>query len=249
MELGLSLGNPSRDFGFLAKDREINTNTAAAAAAGGLGFCMALGINSNGRQEQARGEKNASAMGDDGDESEEAVKRRRRSRNGDQTVSADPPLQFDLLPLVPVPRHTNSHQQGLSWPSDNGSSERGSPGQMGLGAAARGFDVNRLPPASEEEEAEDGAAVSSPNSVASSFQMDFCVYRGGGNVGGNKRDSEAAGIDVGDAERASSRASDEDENGLTRKKLRLTKEQSAYLEESFKEHNTLSPKQKLALAK
>jgi homeobox-leucine zipper protein len=44
-----------------------------------------------------------------------------------------------------------------------------------------------------------------------------------------------------DAERASSRASDDDENGLTRKKLRLSKEQSAFLEESFKEHNTLNP--------
>ncbi|KAF2307755.1 hypothetical protein GH714_031482 [Hevea brasiliensis] len=52
-----------------------------------------------------------------------------------------------------------------------------------------------------------------------------------------------------EAERASSRASDDEENGLTRKKLRLSKEQSAFLEESFKEHNTLNPKQKLALAK
>ncbi|KAH7679875.1 homeobox-leucine zipper protein [Dioscorea alata] len=42
---------------------------------------------------------------------------------------------------------------------------------------------------------------------------------------------------------------DEDENSLSRKKLRLSKEQSAFLEESFKEHNTLNPKQKLALAK
>lgn len=33
----------------------------------------------------------------------------------------------------------------------------------------------------------------------------------------------------------------DDENGLTRKKLRLTKEQSAYLEDSFKEHSTLNP--------
>ncbi|KAL1561987.1 homeobox-leucine zipper protein [Salvia divinorum] len=43
---------------------------------------------------------------------------------------------------------------------------------------------------------------------------------------------------------------DDDDNALnTRKKLRLSKEQSAFLEESFKEHNTLNPKQKLALAK
>ncbi|KAF5736398.1 hypothetical protein HS088_TW14G00540 [Tripterygium wilfordii] len=45
------------------------------------------------------------------------------------------------------------------------------------------------------------------------------------------------------------RGSDEDENGNARKKLRLSKDQSAFLEDSFKEHNTLNPKQKLALAK
>ncbi|XP_072972758.1 homeobox-leucine zipper protein HOX11-like [Typha angustifolia] len=51
------------------------------------------------------------------------------------------------------------------------------------------------------------------------------------------------------AEKTLSRASDEEENGSARKKLRLTKEQSAFLEDSFKEHNTLNPKQKVALAK
>ncbi|KAG5383580.1 hypothetical protein IGI04_035050 [Brassica rapa subsp. trilocularis] len=35
----------------------------------------------------------------------------------------------------------------------------------------------------------------------------------------------------------------------SRKKLRLSKDQSAFLEDTFKEHNTLNPKQKLALAK
>uniref|UniRef100_A0A804MNT6 Homeobox domain-containing protein n=1 Tax=Zea mays TaxID=4577 RepID=A0A804MNT6_MAIZE len=44
------------------------------------------------------------------------------------------------------------------------------------------------------------------------------------------------------ADRACSRASDEDDGGSARKKLRLSKEQSAFLEESFK-------KQKLALAR
>ncbi|KAM7251107.1 hypothetical protein ACFE04_022990 [Oxalis oulophora] len=44
--------------------------------------------------------------------------------------------------------------------------------------------------------------------------------------------------------------SDEDEDGVNaRKKLRLTKEQSALLEESFKQHSTLNPKQKQALAR
>ncbi|XP_010245638.1 PREDICTED: homeobox-leucine zipper protein HAT22-like [Nelumbo nucifera] len=52
-----------------------------------------------------------------------------------------------------------------------------------------------------------------------------------------------------EVEKVSSRASDEDEEGSARKKLRLTKEQSALLEDSFKEHSTLNPKQKQALAK
>ncbi|KAJ0025432.1 hypothetical protein Pint_08586 [Pistacia integerrima] len=47
---------------------------------------------------------------------------------------------------------------------------------------------------------------------------------------------------------SNSRVSDEDEEGSPRKKLRLTKAQFATLEESFKEHSTLNPKQKQALA-
>jgi homeobox-leucine zipper protein len=62
---------------------------------------------------------------------------------------------------------------------------------------------------------------------------------------------EAAQANSGGGERGgSSRGSDdEDINGLNRKKLRLTKDQSVFLEESFKEHNTLNPKQKQALAR
>nr|AAA56908.1 homeobox protein [Arabidopsis thaliana] len=42
----------------------------------------------------------------------------------------------------------------------------------------------------------------------------------------------------------------EDEEGISaRKKLRLTKQQSALLEESFKDHSTLNPKQKQVLAR
>ncbi|XP_043815093.1 homeobox-leucine zipper protein HOX11 isoform X2 [Manihot esculenta] len=134
-------------------------------------------------------------------------------------VSSDPPVQLDLLPFSPVPRRLPPSQTPFPWLSDN----------------CRGFDVNRL----SAEEAEEGAAMSSPNSAVSSFQMDFGI-----RSRRYKRDMEAI-----DAERASSRASDDEENGLTRKKLRLSKEQSAFLEESFKEHNTLNPKQKLALAK
>lgn len=45
-----------------------------------------------------------------------------------------------------------------------------------------------------------------------------------------------------EVERLSSRVSDEDDDGSNaRKKLRLTKAQSALLEESFKQHSTLNP--------
>ncbi|CAN6196127.1 unnamed protein product [Urochloa humidicola] len=114
-------------------------------------------------------------------------------------------------------------------------------------ASTRGFDVNRAPSlsvagaAAEDDEEQDdaagagaGAAVaaasSSPNNSAGSFPTGL----GGGGGGGD---------------RAGSRASDEDDGGSARKKLRLSKEQSAFLEESFKEHATLNPKQKQALAK
>ncbi|KAL5988327.1 Homeobox-leucine zipper protein [Asimina triloba] len=64
-----------------------------------------------------------------------------------------------------------------------------------------------------------------------------------------KREREGGSDHDFDVERFSTRVSDEDEEGCARKKLRLTKEQSALLEESFKEHTTLNPKQKQALAK
>lgn len=56
-----------------------------------------------------------------------------------------------------------------------------------------------------------------------------------------KREREFGGDDV-EIERISSRVSDEDDDGANaRKKLRLTKAQSALLEESFKQHSTLNP--------
>ncbi|GMI64705.1 homeobox from Arabidopsis thaliana [Hibiscus trionum] len=156
-------------------------------------------------------------------------------RDGDdKRVSSDPPLQLHLLPFSPLPRTPPSSQLRLSWLNDNLQETGSSEGPV------RGLDVNRLPLVALGDEAEEGAAQSSPNSAASSFQMDFGIRNGG--IRG-RRDMEA------ETERGSSRASDDDENGSTRKKLRLSKEQSAFLEESFKEHNTLNPKQKLALAK
>lgn len=95
------------------------------------------------------------------------------------------------------------------------------------------LDVN-LFPAATAEDGDDGTSLSSsPNSAVSPFQMDFSTRNGNAEFGGrNKREQHD-----GDG----SRASDDDENGSTRKKLRLSKEQSAFLEESFKEHTTLNP--------
>ncbi|KAF7818941.1 homeobox-leucine zipper protein HOX11-like [Senna tora] len=139
--------------------------------------------------------------------------------NQQARTSSDPPIQLNLLPLNPHPPIPCLSHASLG--GEGVSTEAG----------ARVLDVNRLPAAGEE--GEDAAALSSPNSGVCSFQMEFCSVRNR-----NRREQEAA-----------DRGSDDDESGSGRKKLRLSKEQSAFLEDSFKEHTTLNPKQKLALAK
>jgi len=75
---------------------------------------------------------------------------------------------------------------------------------------------------------EEEAGVSSPNSTVSS-------------VSGKRSEREPNGEEH-DMNRACSRGiSDEEDGETSRKKLRLSKDQSAILEESFKEHNTLNP--------
>ncbi|KAI3412257.1 Homeobox domain-containing protein [Psidium guajava] len=88
--------------------------------------------------------------------------------------------------------------------------------------------------------------LSSPNGGMSPFHQS--EFRSGS--GGRSKTVDALSLE-GDNDRACSKGSDEydEDNGLARKKLRLSKEQSAFLEESFKEHHTLTPKEKLALAK
>lgn len=99
------------------------------------------------------------------------------------------------------------------------------------GGPVRELDVNRFPAATTED-VDDGTSLSSPSSSVSPFGMDFSMRNNNADYGGrNKRENE------GEAERGS----DDDENGSTRKKLRLSKDQSAFLEESFKEHTTLNP--------
>ncbi|KAK1262529.1 Homeobox-leucine zipper protein HAT2 [Acorus gramineus] len=161
------------------------------------------------------------------------------------------PLQLDLMSPSPV---ATAAQPFVFQQRNNRSDVLASSADRNR--FLRGIDVNRAPPpaAAAEADLEEEAGVSSPNSTVSSVS-------GGG--GGAKRSSaergpfasEKIGLarEANEAERASSSRgnSDEEEDGgeHSRKKLRLSKDQSAVLEESFKEHNTLNPKQKMALAK
>ncbi|GMJ06103.1 hypothetical protein like AT5G47370 [Hibiscus trionum] len=150
-------------------------------------------------------------------------------------------LQLHLRPsLVPSSANSCSSPSGLnliksSWndssppPSDHNSESF----RAETGSFFRGIDINILPSTVG---CEEEAGVSSPNSTISS-------------VSGKRSEREGNGDDL-EIEKAYSRGvSDEEDGDTSRKKLRLSKDQSAILEESFKEHSTLNPKQKLALAK
>ncbi|KAK1432314.1 hypothetical protein QVD17_09209 [Tagetes erecta] len=77
-------------------------------------------------------------------------------------------------------------------------------------------------------------------SVVSSFSNSTCAKRG--------RDDSSEEVDKLLSRSISDIDRDEIDGGC-RKKLRLTKEQSFVLEESFKQHSTLNPKEKQTLAK
>jgi len=91
------------------------------------------------------------------------------------------------------------------------------------GKYLRGIDVNRLPSTAIECQEEEEVGVSSPNSTVSSVS-------GKRSLREEDHDVENRG-----------NISDEEDAETARKKLRLSKDQSAILEETFKEHNTLNP--------
>ncbi len=108
----------------------------------------------------------------------------------------------------------------------------------------RDIDINQLPSTDGGDEL--GAVVStSPESSIGMIkrersglhdvfdQLQEKSDRGGGFELSSRAATAAAGAGVSD--------DDEDGGTNTRKKLRLTKEQSALLEESFKDHSTLNP--------
>lgn len=157
------------------------------------------------------------------------------------------PLPLELLPFRPIASRVGTPpapSPPFRWFMSNNCREEVTVAEANLSGVARGgggsggIDMNRVPSTTEYEE-------------STVFQADALRVVDNGPMA-VKRERERA-FDL-EAERdrtcdVSSRTSDEEEIGSTRKKLRLSKEQSALLEESFREHSTLTPKQKNALAK
>ncbi|XP_077247049.1 homeobox-leucine zipper protein HAT4-like [Tasmannia lanceolata] len=144
------------------------------------------------------------------------------------------PLQLNLMPTSIASSPAPFMFQNTPWNEILASSERNSEIYNGeTRSFLKGIDVNRMPSTGENEQE---ATVSSPNSTVSS-------------VSGKRSERDQNG-EENEIERSSSRGiSDEEDGEASRKKLRLSKDQSAILEDTFKEHSTLNPKQKLALAK
>ncbi|KAI3507644.1 hypothetical protein L1887_22633 [Cichorium endivia] len=246
MELALSLGDTPKTISFADQSRSQQPKMKE------LGFCMNVGSSSKIQDHQ---HKNFSDKKDDD------------KTNCSSSSSDQPPLQLDLLPFSPALNQAPPpppSDRPFPWLSQIVIADPGSQTKLG-----KGLDVKPLTAVYDPNNGEEPATLqSSPtdsNSDTSSFQMDFSsIFRsstGSSRLPLRNRDMELvtgnmdylAGLSERE-QRVSSRrggyvgTSDEDENGLGRKKLRLTKEQSAFLEESFKEHNTLNPKQKLVLA-
>nr|XP_043611065.1 homeobox-leucine zipper protein HOX11-like [Erigeron canadensis] len=241
MELALSLGDTPKPFSTSnlldhhTKNHNNNDNIIKD-----LGFCMGL----------SSANKNLQTLHQD----HIHFKNMLLTEEKNEKNSSSPPLQLDLLPFSPVlrsppPPPASTSHRSFPWLSKNLIVEPGSQTKPVKAMAAQSDQET-----GEEPVAGDESSPNNSNSGTSSFQMEFStIFNKGGISSSRKRSSdlELATTTVNDVicERASSMISDDDENGLTRKKLRLTKEQSSFLEDSFKEHSTLNPKQKQALAK
>lgn len=151
-------------------------------------------------------------------------------------TSSSTSLQLNLLPSVAASPSPLSHllHQRTFWTNSYPSSDPNPEACRGEARSLlKGIDVNRLPEAAD---AKEDMFVSSPNSTLSS-------------VSGKRSEREGNG-DEHEIERAYYRGiSDEEDGESCRKKLRLSRDQSSILEDNFKEHSTLNPKQKVALAK
>ncbi|XP_071737514.1 homeobox-leucine zipper protein HAT14-like [Rutidosis leptorrhynchoides] len=231
MELALSLGDSPKP------NSSTNQNSSQPQKMEELGFCMGLGSNNS----QIHDHKPKIF----------------REKND------PPPRQLDLLPFSPPVRQSPPPpppHHPFPWLSRILIGEASSVGKLGIGLDVKPLNV--YDPENCEEPATVHSSPNDSNSDSSSFHMDFSSIFKNSKLSLKKRnfDSPSGNMDylmeVSERDRRvpSTRGryggtSDEDENGLAgRKKLRLTKEQSVFLEDSFKEHNTLNPKQKLILA-
>ncbi|RID42688.1 hypothetical protein BRARA_J02556 [Brassica rapa] len=222
MELALCLGDNTNKFSFTEKPSKTNNNPSASSTSTSykdLGFNMGLDVLGFGGH-RSLSSSSSPSMEDEKNKNKRKLAPKEIDSDGFRVSSSvDPSLQLQLhFPWLPE----NSRQGG----------------RMLSGATT-------FP--EEEEEAALSMSVSPPDSVTSSFRLDFGIKSYGYERRNNKRGNENDEV-----ERSTSRASNEDnddDNGATRKKLRLSKDQSAFLEDSFKEHSTLNPKQKIALAK
>nr|GMD00220.1 homeobox-leucine zipper protein HOX11 [Ipomoea batatas] len=140
-------------------------------------------------------------------------------------VDEEPPLQLALLPLSPPPLPCAA-QPRFPWLSHNLGSEPGLLSNL-LAGKGRGSGGGSA-------EAASGASSSFPARWRSR-KRDMMRERGASSnnnsVGSDELEDEIIN------------------GGLGRKKLRLTRQQSAFLEQTFKQHSTLNPKNKAALAK
>ncbi|KAG6428431.1 hypothetical protein SASPL_112682 [Salvia splendens] len=134
-------------------------------------------------------------------------------------VSTASPLHLNLMPSSSSPSPFTINTNTNSWTQAFTSSDRRGEETRSF---LKGIDVNCLPETAEEAAAEEEeGGVSSPNSTISSLS-------------GKRSERE-------DHDGFSRGISDEEDAENARKKLRLSKDQSAVLEESFKEHSTLNP--------
>ncbi|WCJ22989.1 homeobox-leucine zipper protein 3 [Euphorbia peplus] len=164
-----------------------------------------------------------------------------QNQNRNKKIVNEPSLKLNFMPFPSIFMR-NDHRSSFNelFPA---ASDKNCDSRMVFGRGM--IDMNRTPaPAMVDLSEDDQAGVSSPNSTISSISA------------GKRSERELLAGDENEAERAScSHGGSDDEDGgggdgdASRKKLRLSKEQSVVLEETFKEHNTLNPKQKVALAK
>ncbi|CAM8877706.1 unnamed protein product [Rhodiola kirilowii] len=134
------------------------------------------------------------------------------------------PSQVQILNLFPSFFNSALQHRAGSWkPFSSGVD------QTSTRTSSKGIDVNSFPTS---EDYNEYAGASSPNSTISSLS-------------GKRSERE----ETDHLDRAVCSGSDEEDGDNSRKKLRLSKDQSGILEETFKDHNTINPEQKMSLAK